>query len=54
NLPIKAATLLFINDKLYVIGGNIENYYSKYPSSSLFIIDCNEFKTTKPNRTTFL
>ncbi|MEN9981305.1 MAG: hypothetical protein RL542_1092 [Bacteroidota bacterium] len=54
NLPMKSATLFFIEGKLYLLGGYIENYYSKYPSPSLFSIDCNEFKTTQPNRTTFL
>lgn len=54
DLPMKASELFFYNDKLYLLGGYIENYYSKFPSPNLFSIDCNEFKNTKPNRTTIL
>jgi hypothetical protein len=50
NLPLKASKLYFCDDKLYILGGYLENYYSQYPSASLFSIDINEFENTKPNR----
>ncbi|AOW11130.1 Kelch repeat-containing protein [Flavobacterium gilvum] len=50
NLPMKASKLFFLNEKLYLLGGYIENYYSKFPSPNLYSIDINEFKNTKPNR----
>lgn len=54
NLPMKASKLYFSDDKLYLLGGYIENYYSKYPSPNLFCIDINEFNRTKPNRVKIL
>ena len=54
SLPMKCSKLYFSDYKLYLLGGYIENYYSKYPSSNLFSIDINEFENTKPIRTKFL
>ena len=54
NLPIKGSKLYFSDNKLYLFGGYIENYYSKYPSAHLFSIDINEFENTKPSRSKFL
>jgi hypothetical protein len=54
NLPMKASKLFFSDDKLYLLDGYLENYYSKYPSPNLFSIDINEFKNTKPNRVKIL
>jgi hypothetical protein len=54
SLPMKASELYFSDNKLYLLGGYIENYYSKFPSSYLFSIDINEFESTKPNRSKFL
>lgn len=54
NLPMKGSKLDFSDNKLYLFGGYIENYYSKYPSPNLFSIDINEFENTKLNRTKFL
>ena len=54
NIPMKGSELYFSNNKLYLIGGYIENYYSKYPSANLFSIDIDEFENTKPNRSKFL
>ncbi|MBP6758144.1 MAG: galactose oxidase [Flavobacterium sp.] len=54
NLPMKASKLYFSKNKLYLLGGYIENYYSKYPSPNLFSIDIIEFENTKPNRSKFL
>lgn len=54
DLPMQASKLFFYNDKLYLLGGYIENYFSKFPSPNLFSIDSNEFKNTKPNRTAIL
>lgn len=53
-LPMKASKLYFSDNKLYLLGGYIENYYAKYPSPNLFSIDINEFENTKPNRSKFL
>ena len=50
NLPMKASKFYFSNNKLYLLGGYIENYYSKFPSANLFSIDIDEFENTKPNR----
>ena len=54
SLPMKASKLYFSDNKLYLLGGYIENYYSKFPSANLFSIDINEFENTKPNRSKFL
>jgi N-acetylneuraminic acid mutarotase len=54
SLPMKASKLYFSDNKLYLLGGYIENYYSKYPSPNLFSIDINEFENTKPKRSKFL
>lgn len=50
NIPLKDSKLYYCDDKLYLLGGYLENYYSKYPSSSLFSINIDEFENTKPNR----
>jgi hypothetical protein len=50
NLPLKASKLYYCEDKLYLIGGYLENYYSQYPSPNLLRIDIDEFENTKPNR----
>jgi len=50
SLPFKSSKLYYFNDKLYLFGGYIENYYSQYPSSNLYSIDLKEFENTKPNR----
>lgn len=49
-LPLKASKIFFYDDKLYILGGYLENNYSQYPSSNLYSIDINEFENTKPNR----
>lgn len=50
SLPLKASKLYYCEDKLYLIGGYLENYYSQYPSANLLRIDIDEFENTKPNR----
>ena len=54
NLPLKASKMFLLDDKLYILGGYIENYYSKYPSPNLFSIEMDEFKNTKPNKITII
>ena len=54
NLPMKASKLFFSDNKLFLPGGYVENYYSTYPSPGFFSIDINEFNDTKPNRIKFL
>jgi hypothetical protein len=54
NLPLKNSKLHFYDDKLYLLGGYFENYYSQYPSSNIFSIDLNEFTNTKPNKVKIL
>jgi hypothetical protein len=54
DLPMKASKLYFSENKLFLIGGYIENYYSKFPSANLFSIDIDEFENTKTNRSKFL
>ncbi|OMQ09426.1 kelch repeat-containing protein [[Flexibacter] sp. ATCC 35103] len=48
-LGLKYSAMYFNNNKLYILGGRTENYYSKTPSSNVFSIDIEEFQTTKPN-----
>ncbi len=50
NLPLKSSKLHFINDKLYIIGGYIDESFSRAPSSGIYSIDINEFEKTKINR----
>jgi hypothetical protein len=54
NLPFKASKLYYYDEKLYLIGGYLENYYSQYPSPNLFSIDIREFENTKPSRVKIL
>lgn len=53
-LPLKASRMHFSNNKLYLLGGFIENDYSKSPSANVYSIDLDEFEITKPNRSKFL
>lgn len=49
-LELKSAAMHFLNDKLYIIGGyDFSNYYSS-PSSKVYSVSIDEFKTTKPYR----
>lgn len=50
NLPMKASKLHLSDNKLYLLGGYIENDYSKYPSPNFFSIDITEFENTNPSR----
>lgn len=50
-LPLKYSAMHYYNDKLYILGGRVDNSYSKLPSSKVFSIDVNEFEITKPTRT---
>nr|WP_255700782.1 hypothetical protein [Flavobacterium sp. F-30] len=50
-LPLKYSVMHYYNDKLYILGGRVDNSYSKLPSSKVFSIDVNEFEITKPTRT---
>jgi hypothetical protein len=54
NLPFKGSKLYYFEDKLYIIGGYIENNYSQYPSPNLYSIDISEFENTKPSRAKIL
>ncbi|KQB40277.1 carboxypeptidase-like regulatory domain-containing protein [Flavobacterium aquidurense] len=49
-LGLKYSTMHFNNNKLYILGGRSENYYSKTPSANAFSIDIEEFETTKPSK----
>ncbi len=54
NLPMKSSKLFFADNKLYLLGGYLENYYSTFPSPGFFSIDSIEFENTKPNRAKIL
>ncbi|MDR6843840.1 carboxypeptidase-like regulatory domain-containing protein [Flavobacterium granuli] len=54
NLPFKGSKLYYCDEKLYLIGGYIENCFSQYPSPNLFSIEISEFENTKPNRVKIL
>ncbi|WP_291285331.1 carboxypeptidase-like regulatory domain-containing protein [Flavobacterium sp.] len=53
-LESKRAAMYYYNNKLYLIGGRIDNSYSQIPSEKVFSIDLDEFETTKPNKTKIL
>jgi len=50
-LPLKYSAMHYYNNKLYILGGRIDNSFSKIPSSKVFSIDINEFEITKPTKT---
>ncbi|WP_409417256.1 carboxypeptidase-like regulatory domain-containing protein [Flavobacterium sp. PS2] len=50
NLPLKYSAMYYNNNKLYILGGRIDNSYSKIPSAKIFSIDLDEFKLTNPNK----
>jgi hypothetical protein len=54
NLPLKNSKLHFSDNKLYLLGGYFENYYSTFPSSGFFSIDIDQFDKTKPIQSKFL
>ena len=47
DLDLKESQLFYANNKLYVLGGYIQNSFSVKPSSNLYSIDLNEFERTK-------
>lgn len=49
-LGLKASALYYDHNKLYILGGLIENEYSKVPSANVYSISIEEFETTQPNR----
>ncbi|MRX67135.1 Kelch motif-containing protein [Flavobacterium resistens] len=48
DIESKYAAMYYYDNKLYLLGGRIDNSYSKIPSSKVFSIDLEEFKKTKP------
>jgi hypothetical protein len=50
NLPLKYSAMYYNDNKLYILGGRIDNSYSKIPSANIFSIDLDEFKLTNPNK----
>lgn len=50
-LALKYSAMYFADNKLYILGGRTENKYEKFASSTVFIIDIDDFKNTKPTRT---
>ncbi|MFB9054950.1 carboxypeptidase-like regulatory domain-containing protein [Formosa undariae] len=46
-LKLKAASLFYANDKLYIVGGHTEVYYQTTPSSDIYSIDLREFPKTR-------
>lgn len=48
-LELKSATMHFLNDKLYIIGGHTFTTYIKTPSEKVYSISIDEFDTTRPN-----
>jgi len=47
NLKVKSAKLFYSNNKLYILGGYVENEYSIYPSRRFYSVDVNEFQITR-------
>jgi hypothetical protein len=50
DLQLRGATMHFINNKLYIIGGYSFGSFMKIPSSKVYSISIDEFDTTAPNR----
>ena len=48
NLDLKQPKMHYHQNKLYIIGGYLLNDYSKRASSSLYVIDLDEFDKAKP------
>lgn len=48
-LELKSATMHFLNDKLYIIGGHTFTTYIKTPSEKVYSISIDEFDKTRPN-----
>lgn len=46
-LKVEKPKIHFYDDKLYIIGGYIENEYSKIPSADVFVIDLFELEITQ-------
>jgi len=49
-IDFKFSAMYYDNNKLYLLGGQLEDSFSKVPSSKLFSIDLEEFKNTRPNK----
>tara|TARA_R110002096_G_scaffold425378_2_gene633981 strand:+ start:14968 stop:16338 length:1371 start_codon:yes stop_codon:yes gene_type:complete len=47
NLNLKSARIHYYKNKIYIVGGYIENEYSRIPSSYLFSIHIDDFETTE-------
>ncbi|MBB4804427.1 hypothetical protein HNP37_004519 [Flavobacterium nitrogenifigens] len=50
DLELKAATMHFLNNKLYIIGGYSFGTFAKTPSSKVYSISIDEFDNTLPHR----
>ncbi|WP_431244334.1 hypothetical protein ACQ9BO_08415 [Flavobacterium sp. P21] len=50
DIPLKYSAMYYYNNKLYLLGGRLDNSYSKVPSSKVYSVDVEEFKNTKPYR----
>ncbi|WP_264552036.1 kelch repeat-containing protein [Flavobacterium sp. N2038] len=50
DLGLTECALYYDNNKLYILGGAIENNLTKAPSSNVYSINVDEFETTKPDR----
>ncbi len=50
DLQLRDATMHFINNKLYIIGGYSFGEFMKKPSSKVYSISIDEFDITAPNR----
>ena len=49
-LELKSASMHFLNNKLYIIGGLTFTKYIMTPSSNVYSISVEEFDTTRPSR----
>ncbi|TDW44328.1 Kelch motif protein [Flavobacterium sp. 270] len=47
-LELKNSGMYFYNNKLYIVGGYLDNYYSETPSSGVYNISLDEFTSTQP------
>lgn len=51
DLPLKFSAMYYSDEKLYILGGRVDNSYSQIPSGKIFTVSTKEFKLTKPLKT---
>ncbi|KAF2510243.1 galactose oxidase [Flavobacterium zhairuonense] len=50
DIRLKGSSMHYYNDKLYILGGTTQDYFSTSPSGNVYSIDIEEFDKTQLNR----